>query len=341
MRRLVGLMRTIAKWTAIGVVGLIVLLLLFANLYGMVGRHRLARDLDPPGRLVDVGTHRMHIFCVGEGLPTVVLDAGGGSFFIDFAAVLEQARQTTQVCAFDRSGMGWSEDGPDAPGPETRLRDLEALLASSGEPGPYVFGGHSLGGAYAWLYAQRHRDQAVGLIVVDAPPRDARRLQELRPGPAGPGQGALFRAVEMLGLVPVLMAGLEASHPEPERYSQFPEWAMEVVERRAFLSGGAITELRMGPANSQAGQEMSDLGDLPLVVIAQDEPGFFFDAYAENRDEAARVWRMLQEEMATLSSDAEFVVAESSDHQIPFHRPDVIVDAIRRLTTRYRGGLEP
>jgi pimeloyl-ACP methyl ester carboxylesterase len=341
MQRLVRLIRTIAKWAAIGGVGLVVLLLVAATIYGMVGRYQLRRHLDAPGRLVDVGTHRMHIFCLGDGQPTVVLDAGGGSFFIDFAPVLEHARRITRVCAFDRSGMGWSENGPDSPSPETRLRDLEALLAASGEPEPYIFGGHSLGGAYAWLYAQRHREQSVGLIAVDAAPRDSRELEKLRPGGRNPGQGVVFRAIERLGLVPVLVEGLEATHPARDRYSQFPAWAMEVVDRRAFLSDGALTELRMGPANSLAAMEMSHLGDLPLVVIAQDEPGFFFDAYGENRDGAARAWREMQLEMAALSSNAEFIVAESSDHQIPFHRPDVIVDAIRRLATRYRNGINP
>ena len=44
----------------------------------------------PPGQLVDVGGHRLHLHCVGQGSPTVVLDAGLGAFSLDWGAVQPQ-----------------------------------------------------------------------------------------------------------------------------------------------------------------------------------------------------------------------------------------------------------
>lgn len=32
----------------------------------------------PPGKLVDVGGHRLHINCTGKGTPAVVMEAGAG-----------------------------------------------------------------------------------------------------------------------------------------------------------------------------------------------------------------------------------------------------------------------
>lgn len=41
----------------------------------------------PPGILVSVGTHRLHLYCTnGEG-PTVILDAGLGGFSLDWYKV--------------------------------------------------------------------------------------------------------------------------------------------------------------------------------------------------------------------------------------------------------------
>jgi hypothetical protein len=37
-----------------------------------------ARRDPPSGQLVDVGGHRLHVYWVGQGGPTVVLDAGLG-----------------------------------------------------------------------------------------------------------------------------------------------------------------------------------------------------------------------------------------------------------------------
>ena len=37
-----------------------------------------ATSVTMPGRLVDVGGHRLHVTCTGSGSPTVVVEAGGG-----------------------------------------------------------------------------------------------------------------------------------------------------------------------------------------------------------------------------------------------------------------------
>jgi hypothetical protein len=38
-----------------------------------------AKAYPPPGQLIDVGGHRLHLYCTGSGSPTVVLEAGGGA----------------------------------------------------------------------------------------------------------------------------------------------------------------------------------------------------------------------------------------------------------------------
>ncbi|MGH9989443.1 MAG: alpha/beta fold hydrolase, partial [Nitrososphaera sp.] len=83
----------------------------------------------PPGRLVDVGGGiNMHIYCTGEGSPTVVLDAGLNGGTMSWAKVQEQVSNHTRVCSYDRAGMSWSEPGPK---PRTYMRiadELHALL---------------------------------------------------------------------------------------------------------------------------------------------------------------------------------------------------------------------
>jgi pimeloyl-ACP methyl ester carboxylesterase len=45
--------------------------------------------------------------------------------------------------------------------------DLQALLAAAGESPPFVVIGHSLGEAYARVFADRFRDDVAGLVLVD------------------------------------------------------------------------------------------------------------------------------------------------------------------------------
>ena len=67
----------------------------------------------PPGKLVDVGSRKIHLYCTGRGTPTVILEAGAGSFSIDWALVQPEVAKTTRVCSYDRAGYGWSDPGPE------------------------------------------------------------------------------------------------------------------------------------------------------------------------------------------------------------------------------------
>ena len=63
----------------------------------------------PPGQMVDVGGYRLHIHCMGEGSPAVILEAGTGGSSLDWSLVQPDAAVTTRVCAYDRAGYGWSD----------------------------------------------------------------------------------------------------------------------------------------------------------------------------------------------------------------------------------------
>ena len=53
-------------------------LMLIGYIYEPIAEAADAKAYPPPGKLVDVGGHRLHINCTGTGSPTVVIDAGLG-----------------------------------------------------------------------------------------------------------------------------------------------------------------------------------------------------------------------------------------------------------------------
>jgi hypothetical protein len=69
-----------------------------------------AQDHPPIGKLIDVGGYRVHLFCIGSGSPAVVIVGSGYSF--DWALVQPDVSKFTQVCAYDHSGIAWSDPGP-------------------------------------------------------------------------------------------------------------------------------------------------------------------------------------------------------------------------------------
>ena len=68
----------------------------------------------PPGVLVEVGDHKLHIRCVGaEGAgPTVVLQPGAGGYSSVWSRVQDLLADRVRTCAYDPAGLGWSEPGP-------------------------------------------------------------------------------------------------------------------------------------------------------------------------------------------------------------------------------------
>lgn len=45
--------------------------------YQFVGMAQDREQYPPPGKLIDVGGHTLHLYCPGEGGPTVILEAAG------------------------------------------------------------------------------------------------------------------------------------------------------------------------------------------------------------------------------------------------------------------------
>src|SRR4028119_1442981 len=127
------------------------------------------RAYPPPGEMVGVGGHSLHINCVGQGSPTVVLDAGSGGFSAQWVRVQRGVSGTTRVCAYDRAGMGWSEMGPDPRDARQITGELHTLLGKAGFEGPYVLVGHSFGGMYMQTYAARYPHEVAGVALIDSP----------------------------------------------------------------------------------------------------------------------------------------------------------------------------
>src|SRR3954470_19529136 len=151
-----------------------------------------------PGRLYDVGGHRLHLDCTGSGGPTVVLMSGLGGFSASWARIAPAVAHTTRVCAYDRVGQGWSEDTSEPQDGAAAARDLHTLLGRAGEDGPFVLVGHSIGGDYAMTYAARYPEQVAGMVLLDATSPYRTAAGTTHAGP--PGAIAVLPSLARLGV---------------------------------------------------------------------------------------------------------------------------------------------
>ena len=151
-----------------GVVLLFFLLVGGTWVRGTRAKAELAAKYPPPGQMVDVGGYRLHINCQGEGRPTVVMEAAHSELSLSWDLVQQEVARFTRVCTYDRAGLGWSERSPKPRTASNIVEELHTLLTQAGVELPYVLVGHSIGGLFARLYAHEHRDQVVGMVLVDA-----------------------------------------------------------------------------------------------------------------------------------------------------------------------------
>ena len=253
--------------------------------------------------LVDVGGYQLAFHCIGEGSPAVVLETGLGAPREGWAPVQQEIAGLTRVCRFDRAGRGKS-DPPPTTTPRTcadMVAELRALLHNAGILAPYVLVGNALGGMNARLYAYEHPEEVVGLVLVDDSHQDQfTRISEAlpEPGPDSPDSHRGFYHFWAGG-------GWKVPANNPEN--------VDFVASREQL------------------RAIHTLGDLPVVVLAS---GVFLRE-APTKPEAGprlhEIWQDLQRELASLSTDSVYSVVESSGHFIQRDRPEVVVDAIRRV----------
>lgn len=264
------------------------------------------RRFPAPGDLIDVGGHRLHLHCRGEGSPTVVLEAGAQSFSTSWAWVQEEVAQVTRACAYDRAGLGWSEPGPGPRDAAQIAQELAVLLDHAGVQDPLVLAGHSLGGLFNRRFAFEHGDRVVGLILVDARHPD---YMELSPNAEEEMRGAVpmvevarglahFGVLRLLGDVFGVTEGMapDAANAALAKTARPGLWAATLAEVEAF------------PHTHRQVRESGTLSDQPLVVISRD----MSEPESDGGTESA--WRDMQLDMLKLSAEARHVVVRGSTH---------------------------
>ncbi len=168
------------KFAGRGLAGIVLALLAIIALGGLMSA---ASQTPLRGRMIDIGGRSLHMVCAGpaEARPVVLFEAGAFGLSADWGAVQARlAAKGLRSCAYDRAGLGRSDPGPRPRDGLAVAGDFEAMLAAAGEPGPYIFVGHSMAGLYGRLFAGRNPDKVAGLVLVDAATPEAADLPRAR-----------------------------------------------------------------------------------------------------------------------------------------------------------------
>ena len=151
-------------WRFAGLLGLVCVVLAAGATYEWIQSRRDLEAAPPPGRLIDIGGHRLHLWCAGRGAPTVIFESGLGGTSFDWSAVLPDVSDFATACAYDRAGMGYSDSGPSPRTSRRIVGELAELVRRSETKLPVVLVGWSDGGLYVRVYASEHESQVAGCV---------------------------------------------------------------------------------------------------------------------------------------------------------------------------------
>lgn len=301
------------KRTLIALCGLVVVAASAGATYQWIATRKDLAANPPPGRLVELGGHKLHIWCTGSGAPAVILESGLGGSSADWGFVQPDVAAFTRVCSYDRAGMGYSDPGPSPRTTRRIAHELAQLLDRTGISGPLVLVGASVGGLAARVFASEHAQRVAGLVLVDASHED----QEM-------DVPAIAPFVPLLSSAGVFRLLGVSFGPTPESLAPFVRGFARATSFRAAAYQATADEgihLRESAAEVKATRRKLTI---PVVVVTA------------GRDTDA-VWRGQQRDQVGLSPQGCQVIAEQSGHVIAVDQPQAIINAIRAIVDMARG----
>jgi pimeloyl-ACP methyl ester carboxylesterase len=309
------------RWLGGGLAALLVLVLI-GFLYEPFAEAADAKAYLPPGQLVDVGGYRLHIHCTGSGSPTVVIDAGLGDWSTSWGETVQPGvAKTTQVCTYDRAGMGWSDAGPLPRDAAQFARELHALLQNAHVPGPYVLVGHSLGGLPVRVFVHEYPEEVAGVVLIESmnPARfnatSAEVLSQSR------SQSQPFSFTAMLARLGIARLLVKLPWIAPHVSANDDVYYARYIRTQSLQA--TTNESQGMPASGAEAAAVKSFGDLPLIVLT-------------GRLNNNGSWQEWQKELLQLSSNSRQLFAENSGHNVQLDEPDAAIAAITEMVQQVR-----
>jgi pimeloyl-ACP methyl ester carboxylesterase len=288
---------------------------------------------------------------MGTGSPTVIFEQGGEGNIGNWKGVQPAISSLTRTCFYDRGGFGYS-DPPSLDVTAINVTDdLHALLQTLGIVGPVVIVGHSAGGLYGTVYADRFPEHVAGLVLVEPAfsgqeqwrsahghevefPNIIRGEDNLLKCASLARAGKLSRqTLRPQGCFPVsdelppgetgyLLQAVTRPHWYEAEYSQ----SVNMFSRDPNLS--------LSQAQEAALRRSFD--DMPIEVLSAANPPSSRWQTAERAAIAGSHWQDGHRQLAARSGRGNWVIVEASGHFIQTDQPQAVVAAIERVVRKVR-----
>lgn len=310
-----------------------VVLIAAGFVYEYAAAQQAKKNYPPPGRLVDVGGFRLHVEKIGSGSPVILLEAGSRESSLIWRDLPEKLAEFATVVRYDRAGYAWSDPARTERSGDNIVQELHTALEQEGIRGPYILAGHSAGGMYSRLFAEKYKDEVEGLVLIDARPENYSRETDpifenegFDSATAGMPSTSVIKLLQMSGALRLFQHSLLAQMPEKER-----ALFVNVEASSRFLETAEEEDKLLAEAEQALRNQR--LGSLPVKIITHGIPNdaTAFGMSAEASHKLEDIWQAQQRDMLRLSTESELIVAERSGHMVMHDEPDLVIEAIKRI----------
>ena len=268
---------------------------------------------EAPGQKVPIDDFRLHVDCQGEGEATVLFEAGLGGSSMEWIPVQQLVAEHARACIYDRAGYAWSDPSPFPSHAVELSREADLLLDRIGATGPVLLVGHSFGGFIVRELALRREADMIGMVLVDASHEDQLSRLESLAGKTMMPRGTSF---------------VVSPAQVPDSLPEYLQRKIKAFSRMRKTYAALHSEMQYFRESAMQVRRDRTLVHYPVVVISRG-----LDLYPA--DELGRrktaIWKELQADLATLSSNSTLMVATDSGHHIHTDNPALVAEVINDI----------
>jgi pimeloyl-ACP methyl ester carboxylesterase len=237
--------------------------------------------------------HRLAFYVTPGHSPAIVLDSGGGEDHTQWKDIVPQLSKATgsQIIAYDRAGLGNSDEVKGPWDGRAAASDLQAGLRELGVTRNVVLVSHSQAGEVATYFARANPGVLSGEVLVDA------------------NVPQFFTDREIQRLVAVTTPQIEALKKQPSTKAN-----------RQLIA----TSENFGPTH-RAYHKVSWPDSVPVTYIASEKTPF------DGSPQDAQRWRDAAAAFVKAGPRRTLITARGSSHEIPQDKPQFVVDEIEKM----------
>jgi pimeloyl-ACP methyl ester carboxylesterase len=319
--------------------GILIAILGVGAIYQALATSRDRKRFLLPGKVVQINDRSWHYQIMGEGHPTVIVESGAGGTHLDWQLVQPEVAKFTRILTYDRAGYGWSDSSLEPRTAEQVVGELRQLLREVELQPPYVLVGMSLGGLSTRLFAYHYPEEVAGMVLVDvahermyedAPVEWVELNKRL--------EGLLIHIVPMMGRIGLLrlLVTFDALPMAAGLFQKFPPSLRSLAKAlysqtqfgETFAQESAAVSVSMNQIEQTRQTKL--FPDIPLIVLSAGKPDF------DITQEVVEKLQALHADLAKNSLQGVHIVAHESGHAIQLDKPEVVIDAIRKVVEEVR-----